>query len=73
MHDPNYSNEKEWRKFLLEEVRGVKSDVAELRKEVGLINSALSALKVTVAYISSCIAVVVSGAFTIGMKIIGKE
>lgn len=73
MHDPNYSNEKEWRKFLLEEVRGVKSDVAELRKEVGLINSALSALKVTVAYISSSIAVVVSGAFTLGMKIIGKE
>lgn len=70
---PDFRNEKEWRRFMLEEMRGMKDEIKELRKEVGLFQINLTSLKITVGFISSSIAAVVSGAFAIGLKLIGKD
>lgn len=53
MKNPEIENEKEWRRYLSNELKEIRGEVSELRKEVGFIQVTLRGLKVTVATVAS--------------------
>lgn len=60
MKGPNFENEREWRRFLASELKDIRGEVAELRKEVGLVQIALKGLKVTVAGVASFVSAIIA-------------
>jgi len=65
--NPDWENEREWRRFLLDEVRNLRGDIGEIKEEVGKVNSVLTGLKVKVAVVAS----IISGAVAITIKKLG--
>lgn len=60
MPNPDFENEKEWRRFLVDELKAVKGEIQEVRKDVSFINSAIAGLKITVAGVTSFVSAIVA-------------
>jgi hypothetical protein len=67
MEHPDFENEREWRRYIVDELKTVRNDIHEVRKDVSLLHSVISGLKVTVAMVAGFVSSVVA----LGIKKLG--